>query len=106
MYCQIKYFKDENMHIERKHVEVQGEHKEQHTAYLTRIIKPSHEANKAKSIQGRKGSRPQKPTGQRWWPTELGLVRPKPRIFIENPNLCTIAIVPGSVAIAYRTSHR
>jgi hypothetical protein len=30
----------------------------------------------------------------------------KPRIFIENPNPCTIAIVPGSVAIAYRTSHR
>jgi hypothetical protein len=29
----------------------------------------------------------------------------KPRIFIENPNPCTIAIVPGSVAIAYRTSH-
>jgi hypothetical protein len=24
----------------------------------------------------------------------------KPRIFIENPNPCTIAIVPGSVAIA------
>jgi hypothetical protein len=30
----------------------------------------------------------------------------KPQIFIENPNPCTIAIVPGSVAIAYRTSHR
>jgi hypothetical protein len=30
----------------------------------------------------------------------------KPRIFIENPNPYTIAIVPGSVAIAYRTSHR
>jgi hypothetical protein len=30
----------------------------------------------------------------------------KPRIFIENPNPCTIVIVPGSVAIAYRTSHR
>jgi hypothetical protein len=30
----------------------------------------------------------------------------KPRIFMENPNPCTIAIVPGSVAIAYRTSHR
>jgi hypothetical protein len=30
----------------------------------------------------------------------------KPRIFIENLNPCTIAIVPGSVAIAYRTSHR
>jgi hypothetical protein len=30
----------------------------------------------------------------------------KPRIFVENPNPCTIAIVPGSVAIAYRTSHR
>jgi hypothetical protein len=30
----------------------------------------------------------------------------KPWIFIENPNPCTIAIVPGSVAIAYRTSHR
>jgi hypothetical protein len=30
----------------------------------------------------------------------------KSRIFIENPNPCTIAIVPGSVAIAYRTSHR
>jgi hypothetical protein len=30
----------------------------------------------------------------------------KPRIFIENPNPCTIAIVPGSLAIAYRTSHR
>jgi hypothetical protein len=30
----------------------------------------------------------------------------KPRIFIENPNPCTIAIVPGSVATAYRTSHR
>jgi hypothetical protein len=30
----------------------------------------------------------------------------KPRIFIENPNPCTITIVPGSVAIAYRTSHR
>jgi isopenicillin N synthase-like dioxygenase len=30
----------------------------------------------------------------------------KPRIFIENPNPCTIAIVPGSVAITYRTSHR
>jgi hypothetical protein len=28
----------------------------------------------------------------------------KPQIFIENPNPCTIAIVPGSVAIAYRTS--
>jgi hypothetical protein len=30
----------------------------------------------------------------------------KPQIFIENLNPCTIAIVPGSVAIAYRTSHR
>jgi hypothetical protein len=30
----------------------------------------------------------------------------KPWIFIENPNPCTIAIVSGSVAIAYRTSHR
>jgi hypothetical protein len=30
----------------------------------------------------------------------------KPRIFIENLNPCTIAIVLGSVAIAYRTSHR
>jgi hypothetical protein len=30
----------------------------------------------------------------------------KPRIFIENPNPCTIAIVPGSVAIAYSTSQR
>jgi hypothetical protein len=30
----------------------------------------------------------------------------KPRIFMENPNPCTIAIIPGSVAIAYRTSHR
>jgi hypothetical protein len=30
----------------------------------------------------------------------------KPQIFIENPHPCTIAIVPGSVAIAYRTSHR
>jgi hypothetical protein len=30
----------------------------------------------------------------------------KPQIFIENPNPCTIAIVPGSVAIAYRMSHR
>jgi hypothetical protein len=30
----------------------------------------------------------------------------KPRIFIENPNPCNIAIVPGSVAITYRTSHR
>jgi hypothetical protein len=30
----------------------------------------------------------------------------KPRIFMENPNPCTIAIVPGSAAIAYRTSHR
>jgi hypothetical protein len=30
----------------------------------------------------------------------------KPRIFKENPNHCTIMIVPGSVAIAYRTSHR
>jgi hypothetical protein len=30
----------------------------------------------------------------------------KPQIFIENPNPCTIAIVPGSVAIAYRTSHK
>jgi hypothetical protein len=29
----------------------------------------------------------------------------KPQIFIENPNPYTIAIVPGSVAIAYRTSH-
>jgi hypothetical protein len=28
----------------------------------------------------------------------------KPQIFIEKPNPCTIAIVPGSVAIAYRTS--
>jgi hypothetical protein len=30
----------------------------------------------------------------------------KPRIFIENPNPCTLVIVSGSVAIAYRTSHR
>jgi hypothetical protein len=30
----------------------------------------------------------------------------KPQVFIETPNHCTIAIVPGSVAIAYRTSHR
>jgi hypothetical protein len=30
----------------------------------------------------------------------------KPRIFIENPNPCTFTVVPGSVAIAYRTSHR
>jgi hypothetical protein len=30
----------------------------------------------------------------------------KPRTFIENPNPCTIATVPESVAIAYRTSHR
>jgi hypothetical protein len=30
----------------------------------------------------------------------------KPYIFIENPNHCTIAIVSGSVAITYRTSHR
>jgi hypothetical protein len=30
----------------------------------------------------------------------------KPQIFIENPNPCTIAIVLGLVAIAYRTSHR
>jgi hypothetical protein len=38
---------------------------------------------------------------------ELGAGVPvKPRIFVENPNPCTIAIVPGSVAIAYRTSHR
>jgi hypothetical protein len=35
-----------------------------------------------------------------------GRMSVKPRIFVENPNLCTIAIVPGSVAIAYRTSHR
>jgi hypothetical protein len=34
------------------------------------------------------------------------IVYVKPWIFIENPNPCTIAIVPGSVAIAYRTSHR
>jgi hypothetical protein len=27
-------------------------------------------------------------------------------VFIENLNPCTIAIVPGSVAIAYITSHR
>jgi hypothetical protein len=33
-------------------------------------------------------------------------VHVKPQIFIENPNPCTIAIVPGSVAITYRTSHR
>jgi hypothetical protein len=36
----------------------------------------------------------------------LGAYDVKPRIFIENPNPCTIAIVPRSVAIAYRTSHR
>jgi hypothetical protein len=30
----------------------------------------------------------------------------KPRIFLENPDPCTIAIVPGSMAIVYRTSHR
>jgi hypothetical protein len=30
----------------------------------------------------------------------------KPQIFIENLNPCTIAIVPGSEAIAYRMSHR
>jgi hypothetical protein len=35
-----------------------------------------------------------------------GRMSVKPRIFVENPNPCTIAIVPGSVAIAYRTSHR
>jgi hypothetical protein len=29
-----------------------------------------------------------------------------PQISIENLNPCTFAIVPGSVAIAYRTSHR
>jgi hypothetical protein len=30
----------------------------------------------------------------------------KTKDFIENPNPCTLAIVLGSVAIAYRTSHR
>jgi hypothetical protein len=38
--------------------------------------------------------------------TEQPLSGVKTRIFMENPNPCTIAIVPGSVAIAYRTSHR
>jgi hypothetical protein len=38
--------------------------------------------------------------------SQLKRVFVEPRIFIENPNPCTIAIVPGSVAIAYRTSHR
>jgi hypothetical protein len=36
----------------------------------------------------------------------FAIIDVKPRIFMENPNPCTIAIVPGSVAIAYRTSHR
>jgi hypothetical protein len=51
-------------------------------------------------------------TGVAVTPVLLGLVvlrggaAVKPRIFIENPNPCTIAIVPGSVATTYRTSHR
>jgi hypothetical protein len=36
----------------------------------------------------------------------IGVNSVKPWIFIENPNPCTIAIVPESVAIAYRMSHR
>jgi hypothetical protein len=39
-------------------------------------------------------------------PGRSGQVGVKPRIFMENLNPYTIAIVPGSVAIAYRTSHR
>jgi hypothetical protein len=39
-------------------------------------------------------------------PDEVNTDPVKPRIFKENPNPYTIVIVPGSVAIAYRTSHR
>jgi hypothetical protein len=60
-------------------------------------------AKKLKNYDAR--SPPRKATTMASPPSQHGFAV-KPRIFIENPNPCTIAIVPGSVAIEYRTSHR
>jgi hypothetical protein len=41
------------------------------------------------------------------WPIKGRVILKQPRIFgEENPSPCTFAIVPGSVAIAYRSHHR